>query len=132
MPAYNHLTIVGNFTRDPDLKYTSNGKAVCNFDIAVNHSWKDANGDKKEEVCFIPVTVWGKQAEVVAEFMKKGRLCLVEGRMIQERWETKDKEKRSRLKLSANHVVFLGSGEKKPDAKKAPEENQPEDENIPF
>ncbi len=132
MAAYNHTTIVGNFTRDPDLKYTTNGKAVCNFDIAVNHSYKTADGTKKEEVCFIPCTVWGKQAETVAEYMIKGRLCLVEGRLIQERWETKEKEKRSRLKLNANHVVFLGSGEKKPNANKLPDTGQAQDENIPF
>lgn len=128
MAAYNHLTIVGNFTRDPDLKYTSSGKAVCNFDIAVNHSYKAADGSKKEEVCFIPCTVWGKQAETVAEYMKKGRLCLVEGRLIQERWESKEKEKRSRLKLNANHVVFLGSGEKKPDSKEPPASGQAQEE----
>ncbi len=79
MASFNKVVLVGNLVRDPALSYTPSEKPVCNFDLAINHTFKNAKGEKQEQVTFVPVTVWGKQAESVAEFLKKGRQCLAEG-----------------------------------------------------
>lgn len=124
MPSYNHVVLMGNLTRDPELRYTPQGKAVCDFDIAINHQYKDSKGEKIEQVDFVPITIWAKQAELVAEFLKKGRQCLVEGRLKQEKWVNKEGKKRSRLKVNGVRVLFLGSPQKK-------EEPQPEPADEP-
>lgn len=109
MASFNKCILIGNLVRDPALSYTPSEKAVCNFDLAINDSYKNAKGEKQEQVTFVPVTVWGKQAESVAEYLKKGRQCLVEGAIRQDRWEDKEGNKRSKLKLVAINVRFLGS-----------------------
>lgn len=141
MPDYNRAIIVGNLTADPDLQYTPSGIAVCKINVAVNSHYTDSKGEKKEDTTFIPVEIWRKQAETVAEFMKKGRPVLVEGRIRQDKWVTDEGQKRSRLYLVASLVKFLGTAPKKDSeesiAEKAGEPNAPEeqdhtDENIPF
>lgn len=119
MSSFNHVVLIGNLTRDPELRYTPQGKAVCDFDIAINHQYKDKTGEKIEQVDFVPITIWAKQAELVAEFLKKGRQCLVEGRLKQEKWQDKEGKKRSRLKVNGVRVLFLGTPAKR-------EEKQPE------
>lgn len=138
MPSYNHVVLIGNLTRDPELRYTPQGKAVCDFDIAINHQYKDSKGEKIEQVDFVPITIWAKQAELVVEFLKKGRQCLVEGRLKQEKWTNKEGQKRSRLKVNGIRVLFLGSpvkkdqqpSEKPSDAEQDPATDSKED--IPF
>lgn len=112
MSSFNSVCLAGNLTRDPELRYTPNGKAVASFDLAINSFHKDKAGKKVEETVFIPITVWAKQAETCAEWLKKGRPVLIGGRIRQERWLSKEGEKRSRLSVTANIVRFLGTSAK--------------------
>lgn len=112
MPNYNSMCIVGNLTRDPELRFTPNGSAVANFALAVNRSWTDESGAKKEVVTFIDVTVWGKTAENCAKYLRKGRPALVSGRLESQEWTDKASgQKRSKLILVAEQVQFLGSND---------------------
>ena len=106
MASFNKVMLMGNLTRDPELRYTSNGSAVTNFGLAVNRKFKQ--GDEwKEDVCFVDITVWGKQGENCAEFLSKGRPAFVEGRLQYSTWES-DGQKKSKLEVVANTVQFLG------------------------
>ena len=104
---------MGNLTRDPELRYTPNGQAVANFAIATNRSWKDAEGEIKEAVEFTDVVVWGKTAENVANYMKKGRKVHIIGRLQTRSWEAQDGSKRYKTEVVANDVTFLGSKDNK-------------------
>ena len=106
--ALNNVSIMGNLTRDPELRYTQAGKGVCNLSIANNRVYT-ANGEKKTEVSYFDVEVWGVVAENCAKYLKKGRGVIVEGRLKQDRWE-KDGKTQSKVKISANAVHFLPSG----------------------
>lgn len=106
----NVVIVLGNLTRDPELKYTSSGMANVNFSIAVNEKWKDKSGELKEEVSFFPVVAWGKLAENIAQYIKKGRQVIVKGKLKQDRWEDKEtQEKRNMVKIIADDVKFLGA-----------------------
>ena len=100
---------MGNLTRDPELRYVPSGAAVANFSVAVNRPYKDAAGEKKEDVSFIRVVVWGKMAEVCGEYLSKGRPVLVEGRLKSRSWEGQDGQKKSALDVVATSVQFLGA-----------------------
>lgn len=135
MSNFNRVILAGNLTRDPDLRYTPNGTAVCSFDLAINSYFKDNKGERKEVATFVPITIWRKQAETTAEFMKKGRPVLIEGRLKQERWTDKEGKNRSRLTVTASIVRFLSapakSGDSPPPVEPEPPAEQ-EDENISF
>lgn len=103
----NLVALLGNLTRDPELRYTPNGSAVCRLGLALNRRYRTAAGGLQEETSFVEVVVWGKQAEVVAAHMAKGRAVFVEGRLQQDTWETEAGERRSRLKVVAQRVTFL-------------------------
>ena len=103
--SLNSVNIMGNLTRDPELKYTPSGKAVCNLSIANNRVYS-SNGQKVTEVSYFDVEVWGQAAENCAKYLSKGRGIIVEGRLKQERWE-KDGKTQSRVRISANNVHFL-------------------------
>jgi single-strand DNA-binding protein len=111
MASLNKVMLIGNLTRDPEIRYTPKGTAVADLGIAVNRKVKDQNSDEyREEVTFIDVTVWGKTAENVAQYMKKGRPIFVEGRLQLDQWEDRTSgEKRSKLKVVGDFVQFLGS-----------------------
>lgn len=111
MASYNHVTLVGNLTRDPELRYTPGGVAVCDLSLAVNRKWKSGSGEQKEEVGFFEIVAWGKTAEVAAQYLKKGRPVLIGGRLQQDRWETEDGQKRSKIKVVAEQIQFLGSNQ---------------------
>lgn len=102
---FNKVIFIGNLTKDPELKYTSQGTAVCNFRIAVNSKIK-SGGEMKDEVLFISVVVFGKQAESAGQYLAKGRQVLVEGRLQERSWE-KEGQKHSRMEVVANSVRFL-------------------------
>ncbi len=108
MASYNRVILMGNLTRDPELRYTPNGTAVANFAIAVNRRFKTED-EVREEVDFFDIVVWGKQAENCSEYLSKGRPVLLEGRLQQNRWETSEGQKRSKVEVVANTVQFLGS-----------------------
>jgi len=103
----NKVFLMGNLTRDPELRYTPNGAAVASFSIAVNRSYTDAQGQKKEEVCFVRVVAWGKQAENSSQFLSKGSSVFVEGRLQSRNWETSDGQKRNTIEVVASNIQFL-------------------------
>lgn len=109
--AINMVIVAGNLTRDPELRYTPKGTAVADFAVAVNSVRYDGQGEKLEEVEFVNVTVWDKQAESSAQYLKKGSPVLVQGRMKTESWDDKDKDvKHYKTKVVADRVQFLGTG----------------------
>lgn len=108
MASYNRVVLVGNTTRDLELRYIPSGMAVCDMGLAVNDRRKDASGNWTEETTFVDVTLWGKTAQVAAEYAKKGTQVLIEGRLKMDTWET-DGQKRSKLKVVGERLVLLGS-----------------------
>src|ERR1700689_1570023 len=110
MASFNRVILAGNLTRDPELRYTPKGTAVVKFGLAVNRTWKDESGQTKEEVTFVDIDVWGRQAEVIAQYMRKGRPLLVEGRLKQDSWEDKTThQKQSKLKVVLETFSFIDS-----------------------
>jgi single-strand DNA-binding protein len=107
MTSVNYCVLMGNLTRDPELRYTPSGTAVCQVGLGLNRRYRDGAGELQQETSFVEVVVWGKQAEAVAAHMSKGRAVFVEGRLRQESWETEAGEKRSRLTVVAQRVTFL-------------------------
>jgi len=120
--SLNKVFLMGNLTRDPELRYVPSGSAVANFSVAVNRTYKDNAGERKEDVSFIRVVVWGKMAEICGEYLTKGRPVLVEGRLKSRTWEAQDGQKRSALDVVATSVQFLGSRDKTQGAQQAPSE----------
>jgi single-strand DNA-binding protein len=111
MASFNKVILAGNLTRDPELRYTPKGTAIARITLAVNRTYTAEGGEKKEEVSFVDVDVWGRQAEVIAQYMKKGRPLLVEGRLKQDTWEDKNtKQKQSKLKVVLEGFSFIDSG----------------------
>lgn len=108
MASLNKVIIVGNITRDPELKYIPNGTAVTELNVAVNEKYTTKDGTQKEEVCFVSVVVWGKQAENCSQYLSKGSSVLVEGKLIQESWE-KDGKKQTKTRVKASLIQFLNS-----------------------
>jgi len=107
MVALNKVLIAGNLTDDPRLRATPGGSPVCEFTLALNRSYKSRKtGERVEEVAFVDVVTWGRTAEVSAEYLKKGRSALVEGRLTQSRWESTEGKKMSRLRVTDDHVQF--------------------------
>ena len=109
MNSINHVLLLGNLTRDPELRYTPSGTAVCQLGVALNRRWKDQAGEMQQETTFVDVTVWARQAETVSAYLAKGRAVAVEGRLQLDTWETEAGERRSRLKVVAQRVTFLSS-----------------------
>ena len=106
--SLNKVFLMGNLTRDPELRYVPSGTAVANFTVAVNRAYKTPSGEKKEEVSFIRCIVWGRIAELCGEYLSKGRPVLVEGRLQSRAWEGQDGQKKSALEVVASSVQFLG------------------------
>jgi single-strand DNA-binding protein len=103
---FNKIILIGNLTRDPEMRYTPQGTSVCNFGIAVNRKYKQAD-EMKEEVTFINVVVFGKQADTCGQYLNKGSTVLVEGRLQERRWETDEGQRRSKHEVVAQNVRFL-------------------------
>lgn len=143
MANFNRTILMGNLTRDPELRYIPNGSAVTTLRLAINRSYKNQAGELKEEVTYVSVVVWGKQAENCAEYLAKGSPAFVEGRLQSRQWETEDGQKRSVLEVVADRVQFLerkkGAREADPEAAKTQGQEAPApaganltDEEIPF
>lgn len=111
MASFNRVILAGNLTRDPQLSYTPSNTPVCKFGLAINHRYKDRDGNTKEEVCFVDVSAFGRQAEVINQYMTKGRSILVEGRLRYGKWVDKDGQNRSKLDVTLENFTFLGSGQ---------------------
>ncbi len=110
--SLNKVFLMGNLTRDPELKYTATGKALVSFGIAVSRSWTDDLGQKKEDVCFVDVGMFGKRAEIINEYFGKGSPIFIEGRLRFRQWETPDGQKRNALSVNATDFQFIGQTKK--------------------
>ena len=124
----NRVLLIGRLTRDPETRYTSSGSAVTNFGLANNRRFK-VNDEPREETLFVDVTVFGKQAETVAQYCEKGKEVLVEGRLTLSQWETDDGQKRSRIFVTADRVQFMSSREESTDS---PVASSSVDDDLPF
>lgn len=138
--SFNKCILLGNVTRDPEMRYTPKGTAGAKISMAVNRTWKTETGEKKEEVTFVDVDAFGKQAEVIAQYVKKGNPLLIEGRLKLDQWEDKQtKQKRSKLGVALEGFTLLGGGKKEQQparqqapAQGAPDDGQPEEAEPPF
>jgi single-strand DNA-binding protein len=148
MASFNKVILLGNLTRDPEVRYTPKGSAVTDLGIAVNRQYTLESGEKREEVTFVDVTFWGRTAEVAGEYLKKGRPVFIEGRLQLDTWDDKQSgQKRSKLKVIGETMQMLGSprgsgspngGDEpagragKPSAPPKSEVTAPDDDEIPF
>ena len=108
--SLNKVLLIGNLTRDPELRYVPSGTAVATFTIAVNRSYKTQTGEKKEEATFVRVVTWGRRAEVCGEYLSKGSPVFVEGRLRSRAWQTPEGQNRSTIEVIAQSVQFLSGG----------------------
>jgi len=122
MSSLNKVILIGNLTRDPELRYTPSGTALCKFGLAVNRKSKE-----KEEVTFVDITAWGKTGETASQYLAKGRQVCIEGRLTYSQWEDDGGKKRSKLEVTAEYVTFLG-GKGQDSAPAA----GPSDDDVPF
>ena len=156
MASFNKVILVGNLTRDPELRYTPKGMAITKIGIAVNRVWKNEAGESKEEVTFVDIDAFGKQAETIGQYLKKGRPLLIEGRLRLDQWDDKQTgQKRSKLGVVLEGFQFLGGGPNRnagdaprpamasapagaaalsdaPAAPDAPPAGAPEEDDVPF
>src|SRR5437899_3328583 len=155
MANFNKVILAGNLTRDPELRYTPKGTAVAKIGLAINRTWKSETGESKEEVTFVDAEAWSRTAEVIAQYLKKGRPVLIEGRLKLDQWEDKTThQKMSKLKVVIENFQFMDSGRtdgagasEAPRARPAaapaaapagappqaePEAGPPEEDDVPF
>ena len=110
MPSLNKVLLMGNLTRDPELRTFASGTAVCNFGMAINRNFTDREGNRREETTFVDVESFGKQAETISRYMKKGSGIFIEGRLKLDQWE-KDGQKRSKLRITLENFQFVGGSD---------------------
>lgn len=152
MANFNRVIVAGNLTRDPQLSYTPSNTAVCEFGMAINRKWRDRDGNSKDEVCYVDLVSYGRQAEVINQYMGKGRPMLVEGRLRYRQWTNKEGQNRSKLDIFVENFTFLGGppqggGQGRPagargpaqpqqppmdDAPPPPDDMPPDDPEVPF
>jgi single-strand DNA-binding protein len=149
MANFNKVILAGNLTRDPELRYTPKGMAIVKISVAINRTWKSETGESKEEVTFVDVDAFGRTAENIAQYFKKGRPILIEGRLRYETWEDKQtNQKRSKLGVVLENFQFMdsnraGEGGNPPPSKPAAPKGDapapdgdapppPEDDDVPF
>lgn len=119
--AINRVLIGGNLTADPQVRFLSNENAVASFSLAINRRYKGADGQMKEEVTFVSCEAWGRTAELVGQYLTKGRACFIEGRLKLDSWDDKDGQKRQKLKVVADSVQFLDSGNREGAGEREPQ-----------
>jgi single-strand DNA-binding protein len=111
MANLNKVMLIGNLTRDPELRYTPKGTAVADISLAINRVWNNDQGQRQEETIFVDVTLWGRQAELAQQYLNKGRGVYIEGRLQMDTWDDKETgKKRSKLKVVAENLQFLPDG----------------------
>ena len=149
MASFNKVILLGNLTRDPEIRYTPKGSAVCDLGIAVNRAYTLENGERREEVTYVDVVLWARLAEIAAEYLKKGRPVFIEGRLQLDTWDDKQSgQKRSKLRVIGETMQLLGGrppgagGAEGGDEAKAsraktapppkPAAGEPDDDEIPF
>jgi single-strand DNA-binding protein len=133
--SFNKVIIMGNLTRDVELRHIPSGTAVTDLGVAVNEKRKNANGDVIEETTFVDVTLWGRNAEVAAEYLSKGSPVLIEGRLRLDQWETADGEKRQKIKVVCDRMQMVGGKKSDDSAQSAPTKGSDvvgDDDDVPF
>jgi single-strand DNA-binding protein len=111
MANLNKVMLIGNLTRDPELRYTPSGKAVADISLAINRVWNNEQGQKQEDTIFVDVTLWGRQAELAQQYLSKGRCAYIEGRLQMDTWDDKETgKKRSKLKVVGDQLQFMPDG----------------------
>ncbi|MEC8190136.1 MAG: single-stranded DNA-binding protein [Verrucomicrobiota bacterium] len=149
MASFNKVILMGNLTRDPEMRVTPNGHSICKLGLAVSRTFSTRDGERREETAFVDIDAFGKQAEVIAKYMRKGRPIMVEGRLKFDQWESNEGQKRTKLGVVLENFQFLGSrddnlegyGNSSPperaqsnaaDATPAPHNEDALDEDVPF
>jgi single-strand DNA-binding protein len=143
MANFNKVYLMGNLTRDPEMRVTPKGTAICQFGVATNRTWKDESGQQREDVTFVDVEAWGKTGEVIHKFLVKGKQIFIEGRLKLDQWEDKTSgQKRSKLKIVCENFQFIGGRSEggAPDGRQAdaPADRRQQapketvDEDVPF
>ena len=148
MASFNKVILLGNLTRDPEVRYTPKGSAVCDLGLVVNRNYTLDNGEKREEVTFVDVVLWARLAEIAGEYLKKGRPVFIEGRLQLDSWDDKQSgQKRTKLRVVGETMQLLGSrpsgagGGDSPEAERPPRAEgkpapaakaEPDDDEIPF
>jgi single-strand DNA-binding protein len=152
MASVNKVILIGNVTRDPEIKYTPKGTALVELGLAMNRVYTPEGGERREETTFVDVTIWGRTAEIANEYAKKGKQIYIEGRLQMDTWEDKQSgQKRSKLRVVADNLTLLGGGSReggggsrsyddgppsRPPQRSAPPASrppaEPEDDDIPF
>lgn len=128
--SINQVILMGNLTRDPELRTTPGGQSVCSFGMAINRSWQGNDGNQQEAVDYFDITAWGKLGELVNQYLTKGRRCLIQGRLSYRSWE-QDGQKRSKVEVIASDVTFLdgagGAGAPEGQGPSKPKSNKKDD-----
>lgn len=138
MASVNKVLLIGHLGRDPELRYTPNGTAVANFTLATNEAWTDKAGEKQERTEWHRIVVWGKQAQIVSEYLQKGKQVFVEGSLQTREWNDREGNKRQTTEIRAQRVIMLGRGEARAEAGAAAPDETPArearatDDDIPF
>ncbi len=142
MASFNKVILLGNLTRDPEVRYTPKGSAVCDLGIAVNRVYTTEGGEKREEVTFVDVVLWARLAEIAGEYLKKGRPIFIEGRLQMDTWDDKQTgQKRTKLRVVGESMQLLGSrpglatsagGKTTVAPPKVSAAAEPDDDEIPF
>lgn len=134
MRGFNRVVLMGNLTRDPELRQIPSGVAVADLGLAASEIYKNRDGEQVETTCFVDVEAWGRQAETCNEYLSKGSPVLVEGRLRFNRWETPEGQVRTKLRVRADRVQFLGRPRSAAAAHDAPAQTpgEAEDDNLPF
>lgn len=142
--SFNRVILMGNITRNVELRHTPGGTAVTDMGLAVNEKYKNASGELVEDTVFVDITLWGRNAEVASEYLSKGSPVLIEGRLKLDQWETDDGEKRQKLKVVCDRMQMIGSkrddngdsgGGNRPTKTKSQDEEAPpsnDDDAVPF
>lgn len=134
MPNYNRVILMGNLTRDPELRYTPSGQAVADFRMAINRRVKTPDGENRDSVTFVDVTAWGRQAETINEYFTKGRTIFVEGRLQLDEWTSQDGQRRSKLRVVLENFQFIGpraAGRGPAESAEAPQGQAPAHSSVP-
>jgi single-strand DNA-binding protein len=108
MASFNKVILMGNLTRDPEMRVTANGHTICKMGLAVSRTYSTRDGERREETTFVDIDAFGKQAEVISKYMRKGRPIMIEGRLKLDQWESNEGQKRSKLGVILENFQFLG------------------------
>ena len=139
MVGVNKVILIGNLGRDPELRHTQSGQAVCNFTLATTEKWKDKSGEQVENTEWHRIVAWGKTGELCAQYLEKGRTCYIEGRIQTREWENQEGQKQRTTEINANTVQFLGGKQERSEPERGEQSSggggfsaPTSDDKIPF